>query len=239
MIASLKMFYTTVGRKLVMALTGFFLIAFLLEHLYGNLLLYKLDGGKAFEDYSAFMAGNLVIRIIEYALFAGIIIHALDGLFLTLSNKKARPIGYEVSKQAKNSTWFSRNMGLTGSVILIFLVIHLREFFIPHRFGNPDDTMSVDVAQAFSITWYSTVYIVSMVLLGAHLNHGFQSAFQTIGWNNHKYARTIKYSGTAFALIMMLGFASFPIIFYFDLFGVSSNILNHVNSDSLKIIPAS
>ena len=118
MITAFKMFYTTVGRKLVMAMTGLFLCIFLIEHLFGNLKLYKMDGGKAFEEYTEMLTGNLLIRLIEYVLFAGIIIHAIDGLMITLQNKKARPVRYEVNKQSANSTWFSRNMGLTGSIIL-------------------------------------------------------------------------------------------------------------------------
>ena len=225
MVESLKMFYTSVGRKLVMALTGLFLFVFLLEHLYGNLLLYKLDVGKAFEEYSAFMAGNLIIRAVEYGLFGGIIIHILDALFITLSNRKARPIGYAVSHQSKNSTWYSRNMGLTGSIILFFLVIHLRTFFFPHRFGHPETTMAYDVANAFQTSWYAALYLVSMVLLGSHLNHGIQSAFHTLGRNDMKYRKTLKSVGTILALIIMIGFASFPIVFYFDLFGAATNIL--------------
>jgi succinate dehydrogenase / fumarate reductase cytochrome b subunit len=208
-----------------MALTGLFLCLYLIEHLYGNLLLYKKDQGKAFNDYTEFMTGNMIIRTIEYVLFTAFIIHIIDALFLTLANRRARPVGYVVNRQSQNSTWFSRNMGLTGSIILIFLVIHLREFFFAHRFGGAKELMSISVANAFSAAWYSCLYTISMVLLGAHLNHGFQSAFQTMGWNNHKYMKTMKNAGTAFAVIMMVGFASFPIIFYFDLFGISSNIL--------------
>jgi len=225
MITSLKMFYTSIGRKIVMAMTGLFLCLYLMEHLYGNLLLYKLDNGRAFNEYTEFMTGNLIIRAIEYVLFAGILIHALDGFMLTLANRQARPVGYAVNRQSHNSTWFSRNMGLTGSIIFIFLVIHLREFFFAHRFGGALEPMSVSVANAFSSAWYAAIYIIAMVLLGAHLNHGFQSAFQTLGWNNNKYRKTLKSSGTIFAMIMMIGFASFPVMFYFNLFGITSNIL--------------
>jgi len=225
MIASLRMFYSTVGRKLVMALTGLFLCTFLVEHLYGNLLLYKLDAGLAFNEYSAWMAGNMLIRTVEFGLFAGFLIHIIDGLYLTLQNKKARPVRYAVSQQTGNSTWFSRNMGLTGSVILVFLVIHLRSFFFPHRVMHAENSMAYDVAVAFQSNWYSALYVVAMVILGAHLNHGFQSAFQTIGTNNQKYRQTLKIAGSVFALIIMIGFASFPVMFYFDLFGISSNIL--------------
>jgi succinate dehydrogenase / fumarate reductase, cytochrome b subunit len=227
MIAAFKMFYTTVGRKLVMALTGLFLFLFLLEHLYGNLLLYKMDGGEAFIGYGEFLVHNLIIRTIEYVLFAGFIIHIIDALFLTLSNRKARPINYAMSHQGQNSSWFSRNMGLTGSIILVFLVIHLRTFFFPHRFGAPETTMAQDVATAFQSNWYAAFYLVSMVLLGAHLNHGFQSSLQTLGVNNMKYRSSIKALGTVLSLIIMVGFASFPIMFYFDFFGVATNILQH------------
>lgn len=226
MIESLKIFYTSVGRKLLMALTGLFLCTFLLEHLYGNLLLYKLDGGKAFDEYTEFMSGNILIRAIEYILFGGILVHILDALYITQQNKKARPVSYAVSHQSANSTWFSRNMGLTGSIILFFLIIHLRTFFFPHRFGSPETTMAQDVAIAFQTNWYAALYLVAMVILGAHLNHGFQSAFQTIGANNHKFRGIMKTIGTVFSLIMMIGFASFPIIFYFNLFGASTNILH-------------
>src|SRR6185436_17119585 len=98
------------------------------------------------------------------------------------------PTPYEVSRQSQNSTWFSRNMGLSGSVVLFFLIVHLRTFFVPHRFGSPEHSMSYDVAEAFSSHWYAALYIISMILLGFHLNHGFQSAFQTMGWNNRKYS---------------------------------------------------
>jgi succinate dehydrogenase / fumarate reductase cytochrome b subunit len=219
------MFYTSVGRKFVMAMTGLFLCVYLIEHLYGNLLLYKMDEGRAFNGYTEFMTGNLIIRAVEYVLFAGFIIHAIDGFMLTLANRRARPVRYAINRQSQNSTWFSRNMGLTGSIIFIFLIIHLREFFFAHRFGHAAEWMSVSVANAFSSSWYSALYLVAMVLLGAHLNHGFQSAFQTLGWNNHKYMKNMKYAGSTFAIIMMVGFASFPIIFYFDIFGVASNIL--------------
>src|SRR5688572_18032327 len=126
MINSLKIFYTTIGRKLLIALTGIFLLLFLVEHLYGNLLLYKYDGGHSFDEFSEFMSGNMIIRTIEIVLFAAIVIHSIDGLLITLANKKARPVTYEMNRQQGNSTWFSRNMGLTGAVIFFFLIIHLR-----------------------------------------------------------------------------------------------------------------
>jgi succinate dehydrogenase / fumarate reductase, cytochrome b subunit len=226
MISALKIFYSTVGRKLLMALTGLFLCLFLIEHLYGNLLLYKYDSGKTFNEYTELLTGNIIIRTIEYGLFAAFIVHALDALFLTIANRKARPVRYAVNHRSANSTWFSRNMGLTGSIILVFLIVHLREFFVPHRFMDVKEDMAYSVAFAFTRSWYASLYIFSMILLGAHLNHGFQSAFQSMGWVNHKYMNPVRYLGTLFALIMMIGFASFPIMFYFDIGGISTQILN-------------
>ncbi len=225
MIKALSVFYTTVGRKLVMALTGLFLLLFLFEHLYTNLLLYKIDEGHSYNDFAEFLAGNIIIRTIEYVLFASIIIHVIDALYLTYTNRKARPIGYAVSHQAQNSSWFSRNMGLTGVIIFIFLVIHMRTFFVPHRFGAPENSMAYDVAAAFQSNIYAAFYLIAMVILGAHLNHGIQSALQTLGISNKKYRNAIKAAGTVVSLIFMIGFASFPVVFYFDLFGIASNIL--------------
>ncbi|MCC7233455.1 MAG: succinate dehydrogenase cytochrome b subunit [Bacteroidia bacterium] len=227
MIHALKMFYTTVGRKMIMALTGLFLVTFLIEHLYGNLLLYKLDGGVAFNEYSEFLVSSLFIRVVEIALFAGFLIHIIDGIYLTLYNRRARKIRYEVEHVSGLGTWFSRNMGLTGAVIFFFLVVHLKSFFVPYRIFHTDTSLAYEVASAFRSNWYAALYVVSMVILGSHLNHGFQSAFHSLGFNNIKYMKPMKTLGTLFALIMMIGFASFPIMFYFDIFGVGTDILGH------------
>jgi succinate dehydrogenase / fumarate reductase cytochrome b subunit len=120
-------------------------------------------------------------------------------------------------------------MGLTGSVILVFLVVHLKTFFVPHRIEGVDSSMAMDVASAFQSPLYALLYVVSMVLLAAHLNHGFQSAFQTLGWNNHKYSGLLKGIGSGFALLVLVGFSSFPVIFHFDICGVASNILQAGN----------
>lgn len=217
----LSIINSSVGRKLVMALSGLFLCAFLVEHLYGNLLLYANDNGAAFVEYSHTMVHSLLIRIVEIILFAAIIVHVVQAINLTFQNKKARPVRYAVNKAADNSTWFSRNMGLTGSLILFFLVVHIKTFFVSYRItGLPEgQNVSMIVKEAFEQGWYSALYVVSVVFLGFHLNHGFQSAFQTLGLNNKKYAPLLKALGTGFALLITLGFASFPILFYFGVAG--------------------
>lgn len=215
-----KLFSISVIRKFAMALTGLFLCLFLVEHLIGNLLLYKGDNGETFEAYSKFMAGNMIIRALEIVLFAAILFHIIDAIVLTMQNKKARPVEYKVNKPSKNSSWFSRNMGLSGSVIFIFLILHLRTFFVEHRILEPQETMYMSVVNAFQQWWYSAIYLIAMVLLAAHLNHGFQSAFQSLGLNNKKYAPILKNVSTWFAILISLGFASFPIVFYFNILGV-------------------
>lgn len=206
-----------------MAATGLFLVTFLLEHLYGNLLLYANDGGAAFVEYSHTMVHNLLIRIVEVVLFAAIILHVVQAVMLTKQNANARPVKYAVSADSGSSSWFSRNMGLTGSLILFFIIVHLRQFFLPYRIeGLAEGTnVAILVKEAFQNPLYVGLYLVSTLFLGFHLNHGFQSAFQTFGANNKNLNATLKKVGTGLALIITIGFASFPILFYFNLVGQS------------------
>jgi len=218
-----KVFNSSLGRKYIMALTGLFLIAFLVEHLYGNLLLYANDGGKAFIDYSHDMVHNLLIRIVEIVLFAAMVIHVIQALMLTIQNRKARPVKYEVNRTDKTSSWYSRNMGLTGSIILFFLVVHLNTFFVSYRIAGlaENENIAWKVKDAFTSPWYSLLYVVAVLILGFHINHGFQSAFQSLGFNDKKYAPILKKSATAIAILLTLGFMSFPILFYFGIAGKS------------------
>jgi len=230
MSAFAKVINSSLGRKYVMAASGLFLCIFLLEHLYTNLMLYAEffnpeDKGQAFIEASHSMVHNVLIRIVEVVLFAAIIIHVIQAYQLTAQNKKARPIKYAVNKTNETSTWYSQNMGLTGSVILFFIVIHLYTFFVPYRITDTElyaaGTVNVarDVKEAFQSPVYSIWYIVALLILGFHLNHGFQSAFQSIGFNNRKFAPLLRKTGTAFAIIITLGFMTFPILFYFGIAG--------------------
>ncbi len=212
---------SSIARKVVMALTGLFLAAFLAEHLYGNLLLYYNDNGAAFNEYSHTMVHNILIRMVEVFLFAAILLHVAQSIAITRKNNAARPVKYQVRKDGETSNWFSRNMGITGSVIFFFLVVHLRTFFVPYRITGigEDGSLALVVKEAFANGWYSSFYVAASLILGFHLNHGFQSAFQTLGMNNKQYAGLIRNTGTVFAVVMGAGFASFPIIFYFNLLG--------------------
>ncbi len=211
----IKFIDSSVGKKLVMALTGLFLIVFLVEHLAANLLLLINDNGKVFEEYSEFMASslNIPIRIIEVGLFVSLIYHSLNGVRLWLSNRKAKGINYKVNNPSENSTFFSRFMIQSGTIIFIFLVVHLRTFFFPYRLGNPSNTMYEGIVEAFSNTYYSLFYVLAMMLLAFHLVHGFQSSFQTLGIRHNKYTSFIKGFGIVFSILLCAGFALIPLYF--------------------------
>ena len=214
------LFSSSLGKKYLMALTGLFLCSFLVIHFLGNITLY-IDPVQ-FNEYTRFMSSNPIIRVMEIVLVAGFLTHIIDAVMLTRANKKAQPVKYAMDK--KQSSWYSRNMGLTGSVILAFLVLHLQSFWYGYKFGSPAfatdsaglpiKDMYTMVVEAFGEFWYSGLYVVAVSLLGIHLNHGFQSAFQSVGLRHKKYTPTIKMLGTAFSILITLGFISFPIYFF-------------------------
>lgn len=131
-----KAFTSTVGRKLVMALTGLFLCVFLVVHVSGNFQLFKDDGGLAFNNYSVFMTHNPLIKTVSYLLYATFLLHIFQSLLLTLHNRKSRPVGYQKNTPQANSAWSSRNMGILGTVILVFLVVHMNDFWFEYKFGE-------------------------------------------------------------------------------------------------------
>ncbi len=129
-------FSSSLGKKLIMSLTGLFMCTFLVIHLIGNLQLFKDDGGQAFNSYAYFMTHFPPIKVISYLLYTSIIVHAIYALVLTINNKKARPIGYAVFNGSANSPWTSRNMGILGTILLIFLVVHMSNFWAQYHWGN-------------------------------------------------------------------------------------------------------
>jgi succinate dehydrogenase / fumarate reductase cytochrome b subunit len=208
-----------VGKKLIMALTGLFLVIFLIEHVIGNLLLLRPDGGEAFTEYSENLVHNPFIRTIEIFLFAAFIFHIIDGLYLFFRNRGKRPQRYAVSNRSANSAWTSRNMAVTGTIILFFLIVHLKSFFVPYRITNTEALVSDPrylyhtTVEAFRNIWYSLFYIVVMILIGLHLHHGFRSAFQTIGMRSPKYYPFVRGLGVFLALALTIGFAIIPLYF--------------------------
>ena len=209
-----KFFNSSIGKKIFMAVTGVLLILFIIFHLIGNLTLFW--GEKAFMSY----AGTLetfkpIVRVIEVILAAIFILHIINGIRLWFSNKTAKSKDYAVNAKSKNSDIFSRTMIWSGSIVFIFLVIHLQTIWYPNNFGGSTEELYAIVIGLFSNAVYAWFYIVAMVLLGFHLNHGFQSAFQTFGWNHKKYFSFIQLIGTIYSIIMAAGFASLPIYFLY------------------------
>lgn len=219
----LKTFFTsTIGRKFIMALTGLFLCTFLIVHFIGNALMYLPDQGATFNQYAYFMTHNPLIRTLEIGLFAGFIFHVIDAFLIIQKNRTTRPVPY-ANGATKKATWHSRNMGVLGSIILIFLILHLKDFWFEMHFSDEMPTVQhnghtmknlyAEVKTAFANPLYAIVYILAMVAMCYHLLHGFQSAFQTLGLNSKKYTPFIKAVGVAFAVLISAGFASFPILF--------------------------
>ncbi len=221
----LAFYYSSIGKKVLMSITGLFLIIFLSEHLAGNLLLFADDGGKKYEAYGEFLVSNPVIRAIEIFLFLGIIGHATLGVILWIKNRMSRPIKYKFFRLKDNSPLASRTTIWTGSIIGIFLYIHLKSFFITSRFASEKVSNYDLVIKAFSNPWYDTFYIAALIILGYHLRHGFQSAFQTLGLRNKTYAPFLDILAVIFWLLVPLGFAVIPVYFYFHQQAVSAAIM--------------
>ena len=209
-----ELYHSSIGKKLVVGLTGLLLCIYLIVHLAGNLFLLKDDGGAAFDAYAELLPSLLIVRIIEFVLFGIFIVHAFAGVYVWILNKRARPQNYKVSKASENSSLFSRTMFVSASIIFIFLIVHMRSFWFTSRFTTDEHfSMFATVKAAFTNSAYSLFYVVAMVLLGFHLKHGFQSAFQTFGLKTKKYAALIEGVSVIFWLLVPLAFAAMPIYF--------------------------
>ncbi len=206
---------SSVGKKILMSLTGIFMSLFLIEHLIGNLLLLKMDGGIAFDTYAHFMGGNPLVRTLEIGLLAIFIIHILNGTRIWLYNRRTRDKKYGVYKLSDNTTLQSRMMALSAAFVFLFLTIHLRTFWVPARFLDPESIASL-VYSSFHNPVYVGFYIFSLIILSYHLRHGFQSAFQTLGLRTKKYFGIIDFAAVLFWFVIPVGFALIPLIIYFS-----------------------
>lgn len=217
---STSLLKTSIGKKLVMGLTGLFLVLFLVIHVSINACIFFNDGGQTFNTAADFMAHNPVIRVLEIGLLGGLVLHAVQALILTMQNKKARPIAYAQVDGAANSKWYSRSMGILGSLLLLFLVVHFANFWFPtkvavfsHQNHNTFESMKVVFEQ-----WYFVlIYLLGVGALCYHLLHGIQSAFQTLGLNHKNYTPAIKTFGIWFSIIVSALFASMPIVMFFHI----------------------
>ncbi|MCP9766721.1 succinate dehydrogenase [Lacihabitans sp. LS3-19] len=252
-----KTLTSSIGKKLLMALTGLFLCTFLVVHLIGNLQLFKNDGGYAFNNYAVFMTTFPLIKIVSYVNYALILFHAFWGLYITYKNRQSRPIGYAVVRNS--SSVFSRNMAVMGTILLVYLVVHMSDFWYRYHnehlpyvqyteqvstgqisttylddsytqevkkietFNEEAGTRTVIVKDLYGVVSYSfqnillvLFYVLAMFAVSFHLIHGFQSAFQTLGWSHPKYTPLVKNIGVwIFAILIPIGYAAMPIYFYF------------------------
>lgn len=196
-----------------MSLSGLFLFSFLVVHLTINLFLFRQDAGATFDLYAEFMATHPLLRPLEIVLFAGFLLHAVLGAWLWFSNRGVRANRYRVSGASQNSALPSRIAFWSGAVVALFLVVHVNAFFVQSRFFPDGRTMFEIVRDAFTSPAVVAFYVLAMVLLGFHLKHGFQSAFQTLGARVGRYERLIEAAGVVFWLLIPAAFAAIPLYF--------------------------
>lgn len=216
---------SSIGRKVIMSLTGLFLVTFLIVHLAGNLQLLAGDDGQAFNEYTYFMTHNPLIKTISYLLYAFILLHAIQGIVITAKNRSARGNqGYRKYSSRTNS-WASRQMALLGILVLAFIFLHMGDFWYQMKIGalstkeyagydEPLYDLYTKVKASFEQTWIVVAYLIGLIALGFHLWHGFWSAFQTLGLEHDKYTPVIKTVGYVLAIVLPLGFAIIPIVMY-------------------------
>lgn len=220
-----------------MAATGLFLCLFLVGHLAGNLQLFISGtvGQQQFNEYALFMTTNPAVKLLSYVTYISILFHVIDGIILTIGNRKARPVNYAVKHDAANSMWSSRNMGILGTVILAFLVVHMQNFWYQMHWGDiPVQTVDAEgilletpmkdlhtvvlsffnPAQNEWALLFLAIYILAQIAIAFHLIHGFQSAFQSLGLNHRRYNPLIKALGYGFGIVVPLLFAAIPVYLF-------------------------
>ncbi len=217
-----QVFTSSIGQKIVMALTGIFLITFLVVHMGVNATIFAMDDGEMFNKAAHFMGGTVLIRIAEVGLFVGIFIHIIQGLLLWNNNATKRDVGYAVQLGNRGSKWYSRSMGLLGTILLLFFILHWIHFWVPSRFTQaglePVRYNGVEMHNMFALMmvtfeplWVVIVYVLACVSLAYHLLHGFQSAFRTMGVGNKKWMTLVQVIGVVYSILIPLIFALMPV----------------------------
>ncbi|NML58754.1 succinate dehydrogenase cytochrome b subunit [Chryseobacterium cheonjiense] len=211
---------STIGRKYAMALSAIFLLIFLVMHLSVNLL--SVFGADAYNNASQFMGYNPLIQfVMQPVLIFAVVFHFVMGFVLEIKNQKARPVKYEANNPSHNSTWMSRNMIISGAVVLAFIFLHMYDFWFHEMNYKYLDGLPIeesrfwgDLHAKFADAWRVILYIISFILLGLHLGHGFQSSFQSIGARHPKYTPVIMALGKWYSILIPAGFI-FIAIYHF------------------------
>ena len=228
-----QFFTSAVGRKIVMALSGLFLISFLIVHVGLNSCVFNdlpifnsRDNGSMFNRAAAFMGDSYIIRIIEIGLFAFFLLHIIQGSVVEISNRKKRKQGYKIGLGNRGSTWMSRSMAILGTLIFLYLIMHISQFWWPSRItgsleevtynGRQYHNLFLKMYETFQIGWVVILYLIGVIALCFHLLHGFHAAFRSIGVHNKKYLSMLKGLGYGFSVIVCVLFALMPISMYFQ-----------------------
>jgi succinate dehydrogenase / fumarate reductase cytochrome b subunit len=218
-----------------MALTGLFLISFLIVHVgLNSCIFYDLpifdpnDDGSMFNRAAHFMGASLVIRILEIGLFAFLLLHVIQGYAIEAKNRSRRGQGYAVGLGNRGSKWYSRSMAILGTLILLFLIMHISHFWVPSRVTHnlepaiykngtvETHNLFLRMFEVFQTGWIVILYLVGVLSLAYHLFHGFHSAFRSVGVHNKKYLALLKSLGYGFTIIVCLLFALMPVSMYFQ-----------------------
>ena len=205
-----------------MALAGLFLCLFLVGHLLGNMQLFiPGEAGKLqFNAYAHFMTHFLPVKILSYLTYFSIIFHSIDGLALTIQNRAARPQGYAYSRPDKNTIWSARNMGILGTILLVYIILHMGDFWVKMHWGDLGNDSAgnrdlyTPVVLSFQQWWFTLLYVLAMFAVGFHLFHGFASGFQSLGIRHPKYTPFIQKLGMGFAVVVPFLFASICVYLY-------------------------
>lgn len=224
------LFSSSLAKKYAMAATGLFLCLFLVGHLVGNLQLFI--GGEAgretFNVYAHFMTSNPAVKLLSYLTYFSILFHAVDGFVLTRQNRKARPVRYAVEKPGESSGWSSRNMMILGTVMLVFIVVHMQNFWWKMHFGVlpihvvdgiPLHDLHTVVYEFFNPSLSTALaavllYVAAMFAVGFHLWHGFNSSFQSLGLRHPRYTPIIQLLGRGFSVVVPGLFSAIVVFIY-------------------------
>lgn len=220
---------SSIGKKVIMALTGFFLMFFLLQHLSINMM--SLVSANLFNQVSHFMGTNPVVQgLLQPVLIFSVVFHFAWGIYLEYQNNQAREVKYAMYKGSANATWMSRNMIVSGLAVLAFLALHFYDFWIPEmnvKYVQGDMSGLLEGTQEFRYHEELVhkfagqpirlgLYVISFVMLSLHLMHGFQSSFQSVGYNSTKYTPIIKKLGNVFAIAVPAGFVLVALVHFFN-----------------------
>lgn len=212
---------SSIGKKLIMSLSGLFLVVFLVVHVLLNLA--ALVSRDLYETACHFMDENIFIRIMVPVLAAGFIVHIIWSIFITLSNQAARPVKYAVTNQAKASSWASKNMFVLGLIVVCLLAVHLTHFWAHMQcktllLGQEGENPYELLIKTFSNPINCGIYVVWAIALYYHLSHGFWSAFQSIGLNNSKWIPRLQILAKLYAVVVAAAFIIIPLYFYFGMY---------------------